>query len=327
MRCIRNRSGTATWRTPARDERAAYPAPMNPLTKGTSRGTSPAPGAGPAVATAATPPGQATLTASEPNIQKTSFDGLSRSGGPEYNGEPPDPWVAVGPDHVMQVTNSSFRTTERQGIEKEATAFAAFVDTFGFLELTEDVVWFDPHVIFDSLHGRWLLTMDGFDCNSDPVGTEDPALRGHGYLFFATSDTIDPTAFWTGSYLLGNDTLIDYTAPGMSTDKMAFASNTFSMDDPGTCQNPTTYEGGDVSVIDWADWLEFEPCLHAWWRQHHDRHIRPARGRAISGHQQHAPRRHRDGWCRPRRRRRLLHPDRLRRIGNRGGLRGRRRSD
>ena len=87
------------------------PRPMNPLTKGTSRGTSPAPGAGPAVATAATPPGQATLTASEPNIQKTSFDGLSRSGGPDTNGEPPDPWVAVGPDHVMQVTNSSFRTT------------------------------------------------------------------------------------------------------------------------------------------------------------------------------------------------------------------------
>ena len=97
----------------------AYPAPHESADQGHVQRNVPRAGRAPATATAATPPGQATLTASEPNIQKTSFDGLSRSGGPDTNGEPPDPWVAVGPDHVMQVTNSSFRITDRQGIQKE----------------------------------------------------------------------------------------------------------------------------------------------------------------------------------------------------------------
>ena len=226
----------------------------------------------------------------------------------------------------MQVVNSSFRITDRQGVQKEdPTAFAAFVDTFGFPELTPDVVWFDPHVIYDSLHGRWLLTMDGFDCNADPRG---PPLRfGHGYLFFATSDTIDPTAFWTGSYLLGKDTLIDYTAPRHVTDKMAFASNTFSMADPGTCQNPTTYEGGDVSVIDWADWLHSNPIYTPGGVSTTTDTFDPRVAVQVSRHEQHAPRRHRDRRCRFRPRCRLLHTDRLRGVGDGRGLRGRRRSD
>ena len=53
---------------------------------------------------------------------------------------------------------------------------------------------------------------------------------GHGYLFFATSDTSDPTGNWTGSYFFAEDFLIDYSAPGTSTDKFAFGSNFFEHD-------------------------------------------------------------------------------------------------
>ena len=71
---------------------------------------------------------------------------VAKSSGPDTNGEPPDPWLGVGPEHVMQVVNSSFRITDRQGVQSEApTAFAGFVDSFGFPELG-DAVWFDPHV-------------------------------------------------------------------------------------------------------------------------------------------------------------------------------------
>ena len=237
----------------ATDRRTSGPLPhlANPLTKAAA-GSTTAPGRAPATASVLAPPAQATLT-TDPPIGHTGFDGLSKSSGPDTNGEPPDPWVAVGPEHVMQVVNSSFRITDRQGVQSEdPKPFAGFIDLFGFPELG-DAVWFDPHVIYDSLHGRWLLSMDGFDCNS---GVD--SSFGHGYLFVATSDTIDPTGSWTGSYLLGTDLLIDYTAPGTSTDKFAFASNLFSMTDAASCLSPS-FAGGDVTVIDWADWLDSNP--------------------------------------------------------------------
>ena len=237
----------------ATNRRTSGPLPRlsDPLTKA-GLGATAAPGRGPATASVLAPPVQATAT-TDPPIGHPGFDGLSKSSGPDTNGEPPDPWLAVGPEHVMQVVNSSFRITDRQGIETEdPTAFAGFVDSFGFTTL-DQAVWFDPHVIYDSLHGRWLLTMDGIDCVSGVDST-----FGHGYLFIATSDTIDPTGFWTGTYFLGTDLLIDYTAPGTSTDKFAVASNLFSMTDAGSCLSPS-FAGTDVTVIDWADWLDSNP--------------------------------------------------------------------
>ena len=50
-------------------------------------------------------------------------------------------------------------------------------------------------MIYDSLHGRWLMTMAGWDC-----GAAARATFGTGFLFFATSDTSDPTDFWTARY-------------------------------------------------------------------------------------------------------------------------------
>ena len=172
----------------ATDRRTSGPIPhlADPLTKAAA-GSTATPRRAPATALDVTFPIQATLNAPKAPIQRTSFDGLSKSSGPDTNGEPPDPWLGVGPEHVMQVVNSSFRITDRQGVQSEApTPFAGFVDTFGFPELG-DAVWFDPHAIYDSLHGRWLLTMDGFDCNSGVDST-----FGHGYLFFATSDSERP---------------------------------------------------------------------------------------------------------------------------------------
>ena len=59
-------------------------------------------------------PAQATLNTEGPAAQ-TGFDGLARTTGPSTNVEPPDPWVAVGPDHVVQVVNLQMRITDRQG--------------------------------------------------------------------------------------------------------------------------------------------------------------------------------------------------------------------
>lgn len=210
-----------------------------------------APGSAPRIV-AAGPPVQVTATTRTPDIERGGFDGLARSSDPATDGEPPDPWVAVGPDHVMQIVNTVFRTTDRQGTQVDQSSFTDFVDSFEFPDLN-DASWFDPHVIYDSLHGRWLLTMGGVDCTPGGLGS---AAFGHGFLFFATSDTIDPTGLWTGSFLFLADYLIDFPAPGTSTDKMAFASNIFAMNTGGPCLDGASYAGAEVSAVDWADWLD-----------------------------------------------------------------------
>ena len=193
-------------------------------------------------------------TNGNPDIQQhPGFQGMTRSGGPDNDGEPPDPFVAVGPEHVMQILNSSFRTTDRQGAEADISSLSGFVDSFSFAGLGSQQ-WFDPRVIYDSLHNRWLMTMAGIDCVPDGVNAD----FGNGYLFFATSDTIDPTGFWTGSYFQFFDFLVDFPAPGTSTDKIGFATNLFSMSLAGSCAGVGAgddYFGSDILVMDWADWL------------------------------------------------------------------------
>ncbi len=79
-----------------------------------SQTKSPAPAAPGSETVVAPLPTQATLNAEGP-AKQTGFDGLTRTTGPSTNVEPPDPWVAVGPDHVVQVVNLQMRITDRQG--------------------------------------------------------------------------------------------------------------------------------------------------------------------------------------------------------------------
>ena len=47
---------------------------------------------------------------------------------------------------------------------------------------------------------------------------------------------------------------MDFSAPGTSSDKFAFASNYFSMAEAGACPG-NVFAGTDVLAVDWADWL------------------------------------------------------------------------
>jgi hypothetical protein len=219
------------------------PRPASPFAKAASHAPR---GPGPAIV--APLPVQATLLPPKEPISQPGFDGLSHSSGPDTLWQPPDPYVAVGPDHVMQSTNSSFRFTDRSGaVAAPPETISGFIDAFGFGGFV-DPQWFDPHVIYDSVHARWLMTVNGVDCT--------PSLPdetfGTGYLFFATSDTNDPTGFWTGAYFYAQDFLMDYSAPGTSSDKFAWSTNYFAM---GAGCSGNAYGGADVTAIDWADWL------------------------------------------------------------------------
>ena len=82
----------------------------------------------------------------------TAFAGLANSAAEL---EPPDPWVAAGPEHVFQAVNTTFRISNRSGTALET------VDMFDFFGLGEfylpgQVAYFDPRVIYDSLNAHWV---------------------------------------------------------------------------------------------------------------------------------------------------------------------------
>jgi hypothetical protein len=168
-------------------------------------------------------PALATTNTDPAITEATSFDGLAQIDRPATLGEPPDPFVAVGPDHVMQAVNTTFRMSTRSGAE---VATVDLVDFFGISSIPDyDAFVFDPRVIFDSLHGRWIATEASFDCYPVTGG----GSVGTGYIDIAVSATADPTGNWVVRSLFFDDEIADYPGLGTSTDKVALSSNQFAL--------------------------------------------------------------------------------------------------
>jgi hypothetical protein len=187
-------------------------------------------------------------TTTRPPIAAPTFDGFA-SGGPFTSLEPPDPWLAVGPDHVVQVVNVAMRVTNRQGQTLDEMSLASFFD----LPTTPATRNTDPRVIYDSLHGRWFLVELSFDCVAG-----GGASFGHGYLDFAISDTADPTAGWTTYKYVYPDAIPDYPGIGTSTDKIVIASNVFPFVGAGCTFGG--FAGIDFTVLDWAQLKRAPPA-------------------------------------------------------------------
>ena len=177
-----------------------------------------------AVLAAPPAPSPATTNTDGPAAQSPGFAGLSDQAAVL---EPPDPWVAVGPEHIVQAVNLSLRITDRQGTL--AVPDVTLADFFG---LPTDPVSFntDPHVIYDSLHGRWLMTEASWDCD-----TSFGNAYGTGYIDFAVSRTPTRPGPGTRGSSTWSDQFPDFPAPGTSTDKVAIANNLYDMTQPETC--------------------------------------------------------------------------------------------
>ncbi|HEY7590709.1 MAG TPA: hypothetical protein VH723_06935 [Candidatus Limnocylindrales bacterium] len=199
--------------------------------------------AGPAPVAAA-PSGRTDTNVIEPATDSTAF-GTSDSAL-----EPPDPFIAVGPDHVVQSFNTAFKFMDRRNGTFEVLSLHDF-----FILPTDPITFaFDPRVVYDSLHGRWIATDVSFDCEPIP----DFADVGSGYLDIAVSSTSDPTGEWTSWFIQYGDVLPDYPMLGTSTDKAAIGSNLFGLEalDPGTCGPSGDLFGGTaLDVFPWADLL------------------------------------------------------------------------
>jgi uncharacterized membrane protein YoaK (UPF0700 family) len=188
---------------------------------------------------AASAPAERTTNGSNPPAAQSGVSGINQNG-PFSNGEPPDPWIAAGPEHVIQTTNVAMRILDRSG--NTLVPDFSLADFFG---LPAGFSNSDPRVHFDSLHQRWFVTELSWTCD---IGDGTPV----GFIDFLVSDTADPLGNWTLWYFGFENYLPDYPGLGSSTNKLAFAANFFELG-PG-CSFP----GDDFVayiIFDWADVL------------------------------------------------------------------------
>jgi len=103
------------------------------------------------------------------------FEGI-----PETNSIPPDPYVAVGKNHIISVVNSSFRIMDKKG----KTLKTIDADSW-YRNLHSSVSAFDPKVIYDHYAERWVM-----------VWLHQNDSRQEGFFLISVSDDDDPLGVW-----------------------------------------------------------------------------------------------------------------------------------
>ena len=152
---------------------------------------------------------------------------------------------------MVQVVNTAFRFNNRSGTALKTVDMFDFFDLGTFYEPGQ-VAYFDPHLIYDSLHQRWIAIEASFDCDttSRDVGT--------GYVDIAISDGPDPTLGW-GIFLIGyTDALPDYPGIGTSTDKVVVSANVFGLvpsGGMGCAPDDASFLGTEMDVMAWSELL------------------------------------------------------------------------
>jgi len=157
-------------------------------------------------------PLESPLLLGPPPIELASFPGI-----PETNSFPPDPHAAVGPNHVIQTVNTTFRISDKQGNTlKTITAGSWFASVLG------GAGPFDPQIMYDHFNGRWIMLWDH-------LGTST------AYWLISVSDDDDPLGTWynwalpahvNGSSASGN--WGDYPGIGFDQDGLYIVSREFS---------------------------------------------------------------------------------------------------
>jgi len=110
---------------------------------------------------------------------------------------PPDPHIAVGPNHVIAVVNSRFHIYDKKGnLLKNIDATAWTLQVFPVQ------IAFDPQIIYDHYENRWFMLWD--DVND---------LSQTGNFLISYSDDSDPLGTW---YMYALDATVNGSTPSSS---------------------------------------------------------------------------------------------------------------
>jgi hypothetical protein len=146
-----------------RDEQTVREIKSRPLSPGDN---------GARVIRAISPQASRTQTPTAP-VLETNFAGFFAS-----NLAPPDPCMAVGPNHIILSVNTRFAIHDKNGALQFVTPYASFFSSVNRLPSV-----FDPKVVYDHLAGRWIVMI---------LALGDTASA---YLI-AVSDDANPNGTW-----------------------------------------------------------------------------------------------------------------------------------
>ncbi len=98
----------------------------------------------------------------------------------QTNSIPPDPYIAVGPNHIVEVVNTSFRITDKKGNVSATISAGSWYGSNG-----KSYDPFDPKVIYDHHKNRWVQVW----LHADDASQES-------FYLVSVSDDEDPNGIW-----------------------------------------------------------------------------------------------------------------------------------
>jgi centrosomal CEP192-like protein len=148
--------------------------------------------------------------------------------------EPPDPAVAVGPDHVVQAAGGLIRVTSRFG----ADPMTADIDDW--FAQPDDIDGFgDVTVAYNAATDRYFGASTSWYCGSDPIG----------YLDVGVSATGDPRGIWWIYSFPFPISIPSAPSIGISSDKVVITSR--EIDISNVCDYGFQYfMGSSLTVVD-----------------------------------------------------------------------------
>jgi len=138
---------------------------------------------------------------------------------PQTNYNPPDDYIAAGPDHLIVVVNNLWRIYDKSGnIQRTINAADWYSNVVGAATPV------DPKILYDHFDNRWLMVW---------IYIDHTQLRS--YYLVSVSDDRDPNGIWFNWALPSNlngslpsDNWGDYEGVGFSEDAVFITSNQFS---------------------------------------------------------------------------------------------------
>ena len=156
-----------------------------------------------------------------------SFDGI-----PQQNGIPPDPYIAVGPNHIISIVNSVFCIWDKNGGLLKTISGDQF-----FTPVVPGVSTFDPKILYDHFSKRWVM-----------VWLHADQTNKKAYFLLAVSASDNPLGNWCTwalpSSLNGATTVDqwgDYQGVGYDDSCIYITSNQFS--------NAGTFQYAKIRIV------------------------------------------------------------------------------
>ncbi|HTR03434.1 MAG TPA: hypothetical protein VMN82_09595 [Thermoanaerobaculia bacterium] len=166
---------------------------------------------------------------------------------------PPDPILAVGPDHVVVAVNSAWAVYTKSGaLVFQTTTFGWFAPQLSQLS-NGALLPYDPQVVYDHFRDRWILLYAVGDTATQSwillsvSSSSDPTAPWYSWALKGDANGTDPTANFSDFPALG----FDDTALYVATNQFRYADKQFDYAKVRILKKDTLYAGASAPA--WLD--------------------------------------------------------------------------